>query len=176
MKKKKKFTKDNKCDVSSKKKGQIPTESHRNWQCKFLPLCSPCSCYTLILSKTCFAVTTASWQLRQLDKLHSHSMNFNFESIYMHCVMYRKISEVNLGTLDVKSGPTRCQKGLQLQLMCCAPFRLLSQDFGTEVRGQKIRGMIGVVLRVELRGWELRGELIQYLNWGIYMTSPRYLY
>ena len=66
--------------------------------------------------------------------------------------MYRKISEVNLGTLDVKSGPTRCQKGLQLQLMCCAPFRLLSQDFGTEVRGQKIRGMIGVVLRVELRG------------------------
>ena len=38
--------------------------------------------------------------------------------------------EVTLGTLDVKSRPTRCQKGLWLQLMCCTPFRLLSQDFG----------------------------------------------
>ena len=41
-----------------------------------------------------------------------------------------KILEVTPGTLDVKSGPTRCWKGLQLQLMCCTPFRLLSQDFG----------------------------------------------
>ena len=40
-----------------------------------------------------------------------------------------KIMEVTLGTPDVKSGPMRCQKGLQLQLICCAPFRLLSQDF-----------------------------------------------
>ena len=38
--------------------------------------------------------------------------------------------EVTLGTLDVKSRPTRYQKGPPLQLMCCAPFRLLSQDFG----------------------------------------------
>ena len=37
--------------------------------------------------------------------------------------------EVTPGTPDVKSKPTRCQKGLQLQLMCCTPFRLLSQDF-----------------------------------------------
>ena len=36
--------------------------------------------------------------------------------------------EVTPGTPDIKSGPTRCQKGLWLQLMCCAPFRLLSQD------------------------------------------------
>ena len=42
-----------------------------------------------------------------------------------------KITEVTPGTLDVKSGPTRYQKGLQLQPMCCAPFRLLSQDFRT---------------------------------------------
>ena len=42
-----------------------------------------------------------------------------------------KIMEVTPGTLDVKSGPMRCWKGLQLQLMCCAPFKLLSQDFGT---------------------------------------------
>ena len=35
----------------------------------------------------------------------------------------------NSGNSDVKSGPMRCQKGLQLQLICCAPFRLLSQDF-----------------------------------------------
>ena len=41
----------------------------------------------------------------------------------------RKIMEVTPGTLDVKSGPMRCWKGLQLQLMCCAPFRLLSQNF-----------------------------------------------
>ena len=40
-----------------------------------------------------------------------------------------KIAEVTPGTPDVKSGPTRCRKGLQLQLMCCTPFRLLSQDF-----------------------------------------------
>ena len=38
--------------------------------------------------------------------------------------------EVTPGTLDVKSGPTRHQKGLWLQLMCCTPFRLLLQDFG----------------------------------------------
>ena len=38
--------------------------------------------------------------------------------------------EVTLGTPDVKSRPMRCQKGLWLQLMCCTPFRLLSQDFG----------------------------------------------
>ena len=41
-----------------------------------------------------------------------------------------KIMEVTPGTPDVKSGPTRYQKGLWLQLMCYAPFRLLSQDFG----------------------------------------------
>ena len=39
--------------------------------------------------------------------------------------------EVTLGTLDIKSGPTRYWKELQLQLMCCTPFRLLSQDFRT---------------------------------------------
>ena len=63
--------------------------------------------------------------------------------------------EVTPETLDVKSRPTRCQKGLQLQLMCCAPFRLLSQDFGTgrqEIEDQRIRVRIRVVLRVELRG------------------------
>ena len=41
-----------------------------------------------------------------------------------------KTSEVTPGTLDIKSRPTRCQKGLQLQLICCTPFRLLSPDFG----------------------------------------------
>ena len=51
-----------------------------------------------------------------------------------------KISEVTLGTPDVKSGPIRYQKELQLQLMCCTPFRLLSQDFG----GQRIGERIGV--------------------------------
>ena len=63
--------------------------------------------------------------------------------------------EVTLGTPDVKSRPMRCQKGLQLQLMCCTPFRLLSQDFGMgrwEFGDRKIGVSIGVVLRVELRG------------------------
>ena len=63
--------------------------------------------------------------------------------------------EGTLGTLDVKSGPTRCWKGLRLQLMCCTPFRLLSQDFGmgrSEIRDWKIRVSIGVVLGVEPRG------------------------
>ena len=40
-----------------------------------------------------------------------------------------KIMEVTPGTPDIKSGPTRCQRRLWLQLMCCTPFRLLSQDF-----------------------------------------------
>ena len=76
------------------------------------------------------------------------------------CVKCRKILEVTLGTPDIKSRPKKCWKGLQLQLICCTPSRLLSQDFGTEVRGQKIRGRIGVVLRVELREQKSRGELI----------------
>ena len=46
------------------------------------------------------------------------------------CVKCGKILEVTPGTPDIKSGPTRCWKGHQLQLMCCTPFRLLSQDFG----------------------------------------------
>ena len=56
-----------------------------------------------------------------------------------------KTSEVTPETLDVKSGPTKCQKGLWLQLMCCAPFRLLSQDLGTEVR-DRIRDALRVRL------------------------------
>ena len=59
------------------------------------------------------------------------------------------------GTPDVKSRPTRYRKGLRLQLMCCAPFRLLSQDFRTgrsEIRDRKIRVSIGVDLGVETRG------------------------
>ena len=46
-------------------------------------------------------------------------------------VKCEKFTEGTLGTPDIKSRPTRCQKGLQLQLMCCTPFRLLFQDFGT---------------------------------------------
>ena len=74
------------------------------------------------------------------------------------------------GTPDVKSGPTRCRKGLRLQLMCCAPFRLLSQDFGTggsEIGDRKIRVKIRVVLRVETRGRiiEVRTYSIFELNY-----------
>ena len=43
-------------------------------------------------------------------------------------------------TPDLKSGPTRFQKGLQPQLiMSCAPFRLVSQDFGMEDNGEDQR-------------------------------------
>ena len=76
--------------------------------------------------------------------------------------------EVTPGTPDIKSGPTRCQKGLWLQLMCCAPFRLLSQDFGMGKTGdQRIRVRIGVVLKVELRGQviEVRTYLIFELKY-----------
>ena len=47
-------------------------------------------------------------------------------------VKCRKITEVTPGTPDVKSRPMRCRKGLWLQLVCCAPFRPLSQDFRTK--------------------------------------------
>ena len=74
-------------------------------------------------------------------------------------VKCRKIAEVTLGTLDIKSRPTRCQKGLWLQLMCCAPFRLLSQDFRMrmmEYWRSEYQSKVGVVLRVELRGWVIK--------------------
>ena len=73
--------------------------------------------------------------------------------------------EGTLGTPDVKSGPTRYRKGLWLQLMCCAPFRLLSQDFGTgrsEIRDRKIR----VKIRVDL-GVETRGQIIKVRTYSI---------
>ena len=54
----------------------------------------------------------------------------NWPPIRSQTVKCGKIVEVTPGTPDVKSRPMRCWKGLQLQLMCCAPFRLLSQDFG----------------------------------------------
>ena len=53
------------------------------------------------------------------------------ETAQKHIVKYEKITEVTPGTPDIKSRPMRCWKGLWLQLMCCAPFRLLSQDFRT---------------------------------------------
>ena len=90
-----------------------------------------------------------------------------------------KIVEVTLGTLDIKSGPMRCWKGLWLQLMCCTSFRLLSQDFGTRMteyqrseywnKGQSCSQ--SRTLEDKLSRW----ELIQYSNWSIYMTCPRYL-
>ena len=62
-------------------------------------------------------------------KLEQPSFLYKGTKIWAHCVKCRKIAEVTLGTLDIKSGPMRCWKGLQLQPMCCTPFRLLSQDF-----------------------------------------------
>ena len=79
-------------------------------------------------------------------------------------VKHGKILEVTPGTPDVKSGPTRCWKGLWLQLMCCTSFRLLSQDFGGRRMEERIRERIRVVLIVELREQRSRGELIQHLN------------
>ena len=55
---------------------------------------------------------------------------YTINKICCHCVKCGKTMEVTPGTPDVKSRPTRYWKGLWLQLMCCAPFRLLSQDFG----------------------------------------------
>ena len=83
------------------------------------------------------------------------TMIFQEENAQMASVKCGKFTEGTPGTPDVKSGPTGCRKGLRLQLMCCAPFRLLSQDFGTErleIGDRKIGVKIGVDLRVETRG------------------------
>ena len=72
--------------------------------------------------------------------------------MYVKC---GKFTEGTPGTPDVKSRPMRCWKGLRLQLMCCAPFRLLSQDFGMgrlEIGDRKIGVSIRIVLGVEPRG------------------------
>ena len=53
----------------------------------------------------------------------------NRKPIWKVNVKCGKTSEVTLGTPDVKSRPTRCQKGLQLQLMCCTPFQALVPRF-----------------------------------------------
>ena len=97
----------------------------------------------------------------------------HYEGPWIHeCVKCRKIMEVTPGTLDVKSRPTRCRKGLWLQLMCCIPFRLLSQDFGTG--RQEIRDWrIGVRIRVVL-GVELRGRVIEVRTYSIFKL--RYLH
>ena len=95
-------------------------------------------------SKRWFSPKMANWRL--------HGM----VSQSMDSVKCGKFMEGTLGTLDIKSGPTRYRKGLQLQLMCCTPFRLLSQDFGmgrSEIRDWKIGVSIRVDLRVETRGW-----------------------
>ena len=80
--------------------------------------------------------------------------------------------EVTPGTLDIKSGPTRCQKGLQLLLICCAPFRLLSQDFGmrrmedqseswscsqSRTLGDENQGENLFDIQTEVSTWQVRG-------------------
>ena len=62
-------------------------------------------------------------------KEEAHTDQHSALSFYHYVVKCRKIIEGTPGTPDIKSGPMRCQKGLWLQLMCCTPFRLLSQDF-----------------------------------------------
>ena len=55
-------------------------------------------------------------------------------------------------------------EGTSASTYVLCPFQALVPGFGIEVGGQKIRGKVGVVLGVELRGQESRGELIQYSN------------
>ena len=86
--------------------------------------------------------------------------------IFTNYVKCGKFTEGTLGTPDVKSGPTRCRKGLWLQLMCCAPFRLLSQDFGTE-RLEIGDRKVGVKIRVDL-GVEARGRIIKVKTYSIF--------
>ena len=62
-----------------------------------------------------------------------NAATWDWEIEHVDIVKCGKIVEVTLGTQDIKSRPTRYQKGLWLQLMCCTPFRLLSQDFGTRM-------------------------------------------
>ena len=88
------------------------------------------------------------WWLRKSSSVKKNWDFFGFMYKCAHCracktksmcslnyltVKCGKIAEVTLGTPDVKSRPMRYRKGLWLQLMCCTPFRLLSQDFGTRL-------------------------------------------
>ena len=93
----------------------------------------------------------------------------NVADIYWAHVKCRKFMEGTPGTLDVKSGPMRCWKGLRLQLMCCAPFRLLSQDFGTE-RSEIGDRKIGVKIGVDL-GVETRGRIIKVRTYSIFKLN-----
>ena len=91
----------------------------------------------------------------------------------LETVKCRKITEVTLGTLDVKSGPRRCQKGLQLQFMCCTPFRLLSQDFRTEVGGWRKGQCCSWSRTLENESQEenlfnIQTEVSTWQVWGIY--------
>ena len=65
-------------------------------------------------------------------------MEFAYNNALSATVKSRKIAGEKLQrTLDVKSGPTKIWKGLQPQLiMSCAPFRLMSQDFGMKSYGE----------------------------------------
>ena len=75
-------------------------------------------------------------------------------------------------TSDVKSRPTKIQKGLWPQLiMSCAPFRLLSQDFRMKERQRvpevgfwKLEMRVRAVLGVEWVREDLSRKLIQFLN------------
>ena len=77
----------------------------------------------------------------------------------LETVKCRKITEVTLGTLDIKSGPTRCWKGLQLQLMCHASCPKISEWGRWKIGDQSVGVRIGVVLRVELRGWLIKVKI-----------------
>ena len=125
--------------------GRLRIEFKRLWDLEILTLRCQHSQQTILTQQILW------YQSSMMMEATGPTMNLVFRG----CVKCGKFMEGTPGTPDVKSGPTRCQKGLRLQLMCCTPFRLLSQDFGTgrsEIGDQKIGVSIGVVLRVETRG------------------------
>ena len=93
----------------------------------------------------------------------------NLTVVQRTCVKCGKFTEGTPGTPDIKSRPMRYWKGLRLQLMCCAPFRLLSQDFRTG-RSETGDWKIGVSIRVVL-GVELRGRVIKVRTYLIFKLN-----
>ena len=76
----------------------------------------------LFPSEYTFKITTST-SPKKIISCQQYNLTASYAFTLVKC---GKITEVTLGIPDVKSRPMRYWKGLWLQLMCCAPFRLLS--------------------------------------------------
>ena len=110
-----------------------------------------------------------------IDWLAIHNLAKDFQLVSSVGKYWRKLWELQTSSLDLWD--VGRDFGFSL---CAAPLsdscpKILEQE-EQRIRDWRIGVKVRVVLGVELRGWESRGELIWYLNQSIYMTSLRYLY